>query len=150
MHLNWLFICERLAIGTWQFSITRWNPSRSSTCSCWIFRRLFDSYTRLVAAHFHLTHDCVLLNVDAVNSRREMESIKITPGFCPNCGSILPHMRPSGKVKCYNCLTDWPPEGECPKKRIQRFVSWQFSCDLTDLYFVFSIRRNENRIHDSI
>lgn len=22
-------------------------------------------------------------------------------------------MRPSGNVKCYNCLTDWPPEGEC-------------------------------------
>lgn len=46
-----------------------------------------------------------------------MESIKITPGFCPNCGSILPHLRPSGKVKCYNCLTDWPPEGECEEKK---------------------------------
>lgn len=40
-----------------------------------------------------------------------MDLIKITPGFCPNCGSILPHLRPNGSVKCYNCLTDWPPEG---------------------------------------
>lgn len=41
-----------------------------------------------------------------------MESIRITPGFCPNCGSILPFLRPTGNVKCYNCLTDWPPEGK--------------------------------------
>lgn len=41
-----------------------------------------------------------------------MEMIKIAPGFCPNCGSILPNLRATGKVKCYNCLTDWPPEGK--------------------------------------
>lgn len=39
------------------------------------------------------------------------ELSSITPGFCPNCGSILPHLRPTGKVKCTNCQTDWPPEG---------------------------------------
>lgn len=47
-----------------------------------------------------------------------MATIKITPGFCPNCGSILPYIRASGNVKCYNCLTDWPPEGE--------FTCWSF------------------------
>lgn len=41
MHINWHFIFERLAIATWQFSTTRWHPFRSSTCYCWIFRRLF-------------------------------------------------------------------------------------------------------------
>lgn len=41
-----------------------------------------------------------------------MESIRITPGFCPNCGSILPYLRANGNVKCYTCLHDWPPEGE--------------------------------------
>ncbi|XP_055322226.1 DNA-directed RNA polymerase I subunit RPA12 [Sitodiplosis mosellana] len=39
-----------------------------------------------------------------------MESIRITPGFCPNCGSILPYLRTTGNVKCYTCLHDWPPE----------------------------------------
>lgn len=41
-----------------------------------------------------------------------MDSIRITPGFCPNCGSILPYLRATGNVKCYTCLKDWPPEGE--------------------------------------
>ncbi|KAL1400731.1 hypothetical protein pipiens_007190 [Culex pipiens pipiens] len=27
----------------------------------------------------------------------------ITPGFCPDCGSILPLLRMSGNVTCYNC-----------------------------------------------
>lgn len=67
-----------------------------------------------------------------------MESIKITPGFCPNCGSILPHLRPTGKVKCYNCLTDWPPEGKslslhnAPRKVqsaliLQCLATWELS-----------------------
>ncbi|XP_058463916.1 DNA-directed RNA polymerase I subunit RPA12 [Malaya genurostris] len=27
----------------------------------------------------------------------------ITPGFCPDCGSILPLLRMTGNVTCYNC-----------------------------------------------
>lgn len=41
-----------------------------------------------------------------------MEEIKTTPGFCPSCGSILPNLRATGKVKCFTCLVDWPPEGK--------------------------------------
>lgn len=41
-----------------------------------------------------------------------MEEITTTPGFCPNCGSILPHLRTTGKVKCFTCLVDLPPEGK--------------------------------------
>lgn len=34
-----------------------------------------------------------------------------TPGFCPNCGSILPLLSISGPVTCYTCQLDYPPEG---------------------------------------
>ncbi|XP_062551545.1 DNA-directed RNA polymerase I subunit RPA12 [Armigeres subalbatus] len=28
----------------------------------------------------------------------------ITPGFCPECGSVLPLLQMTGNVRCYNCL----------------------------------------------
>lgn len=54
-----------------------------------------------------------------------MESIRITPGFCPNCGSILPYLRASGNVKCYNCLTDWPPEGEFESFHLSLYIEFK-------------------------
>ncbi|XP_053670754.1 DNA-directed RNA polymerase I subunit RPA12 [Anopheles nili] len=29
------------------------------------------------------------------------------PGFCPDCGSILPVLRMINKVTCYNCCSDF-------------------------------------------
>lgn len=64
-----------------------------------------------------------------------MESIRITPGFCPNCGSILPYLKGTGNVKCYNCLTDWPPEG----KHKYNFVFILSCVLLIFLLFCFSV-----------
>lgn len=69
----------------------------------------------------------------------------ITPGFCPNCGSILPHLRPTGKVRCYNCLTDWPPEGMCYSRSTGPMVpfltiltiSFQSNWETAVLFFSF-------------
>lgn len=54
---------------------------------------------------------CHSKNEIGVYTLLAMETIRITPGFCPSCGSILPFLRANGNVKCYTCLTDWPPEG---------------------------------------
>ncbi|CAO1418913.1 unnamed protein product [Diamesa serratosioi] len=32
---------------------------------------------------------------------------KTTPGFCPNCGSILPQLKATGGVECYLCSTTY-------------------------------------------
>ncbi|XP_063706677.1 DNA-directed RNA polymerase I subunit RPA12 [Culicoides brevitarsis] len=34
----------------------------------------------------------------------------VTPGFCPNCGSIFPQLRQSGNVICYTCKNEFRPE----------------------------------------
>lgn len=34
-----------------------------------------------------------------------------TPGFCSDCGSILPLLGERGDVKCYACQRTWGPEG---------------------------------------
>ncbi|XP_053981599.1 DNA-directed RNA polymerase I subunit RPA12 [Hylaeus anthracinus] len=33
-----------------------------------------------------------------------------TPGFCSDCGSILPLLNDYGDVKCYGCKRSWGPE----------------------------------------
>lgn len=33
------------------------------------------------------------------------------PGFCSDCGSILPLLGDKGNVKCYACKRVWGPEG---------------------------------------
>lgn len=33
------------------------------------------------------------------------------PGFCPDCGSILPLLGDKGGVTCYACKKNWGPEG---------------------------------------
>lgn len=84
----------------------------------------------------------------------------ITPGFCPNCGSILPHLRPTGKVRCYNCLTDWPPEGMCYSRSTGPMVpfltivtnSFQSNWETAVLLFSFfvAITNNNNMIFFSV
>lgn len=32
---------------------------------------------------------------------------KTTPGFCPDCGSILPLLKTVGNVVCYNCKKEF-------------------------------------------
>uniref|UniRef100_A0A0A9Z5P1 DNA-directed RNA polymerase subunit n=1 Tax=Lygus hesperus TaxID=30085 RepID=A0A0A9Z5P1_LYGHE len=32
------------------------------------------------------------------------------PGFCPDCGSILPYLRESGDVSCFSCKKSFGPE----------------------------------------
>lgn len=39
-----------------------------------------------------------------------MTTFTTTPGFCPDCGSILPTLRISGNVICYNCKKNFLPE----------------------------------------
>lgn len=34
-----------------------------------------------------------------------------TPGFCSDCGSILPLLGDKGNVTCYACKRVWGPEG---------------------------------------
>lgn len=65
-----------------------------------------DCYCR-APKHFVISPNSLELNRIKV-----MEDIKTTPGFCPSCGSILPNLRATGKVKCFTCLVDWPPEGK--------------------------------------
>lgn len=36
-------------------------------------------------------------------------AINFTPGFCPNCGSILPPLKSAGKVTCFLCSSDYEP-----------------------------------------
>ncbi|KAI4497402.1 hypothetical protein M0802_007413 [Mischocyttarus mexicanus] len=38
-------------------------------------------------------------------------SFTTAPGFCPECGSILPYLKEKGVVTCYCCKRNWGPEG---------------------------------------
>lgn len=38
-----------------------------------------------------------------------MTSFATTPGFCPDCGSILPNLKDTGDVECYNCKHKFGP-----------------------------------------
>ena len=37
---------------------------------------------------------------------------KTTPGFCPNCGTILPQLKATGVVECYLCTTRYNSDGK--------------------------------------
>lgn len=39
------------------------------------------------------------------------QDFQIIEGFCPNCGSILPPLGPTGGVKCYFCDREFPSDG---------------------------------------
>ena len=38
-------------------------------------------------------------------------SNNFTPGFCPNCGSILPPLKSAGGVTCFLCSKDYDASG---------------------------------------
>jgi uncharacterized Zn finger protein (UPF0148 family) len=40
-----------------------------------------------------------------------MATFSNEPGFCPQCGTILPLLGSEGDVKCYNCKQTYGPEG---------------------------------------
>uniref|UniRef100_A0A336LXJ7 DNA-directed RNA polymerase subunit n=1 Tax=Culicoides sonorensis TaxID=179676 RepID=A0A336LXJ7_CULSO len=40
----------------------------------------------------------------------EINAVNVTPGFCPNCGSIFPQLRQMGNVTCYCCKNEFRPE----------------------------------------
>lgn len=40
------------------------------------------------------------------------ETFKCVPGFCNDCGSILPLLEPTGNVTCYTCKKVFGPEGK--------------------------------------
>lgn len=42
---------------------------------------------------------------------KEDSSFITAPGFCPDCGSILPLLGDKGGVKCYACEKEWSAEG---------------------------------------
>lgn len=33
------------------------------------------------------------------------------PGFCPDCGSVLPLLGEKGGVTCYTCKREWDSDG---------------------------------------
>lgn len=44
-------------------------------------------------------------------------SFTTEPGFCPDCGSILPLLGEKKGVTCYACKREWGPDG-----RLQTFA----------------------------
>lgn len=51
-----------------------------------------------------------------------------TPGFCSDCGSILPLLGDKGNVTCYACKRIWGPEGIYYLFIIFIFIILNFSC----------------------
>ncbi|XP_018407184.1 PREDICTED: DNA-directed RNA polymerase I subunit RPA12 [Cyphomyrmex costatus] len=43
----------------------------------------------------------------ANNNNNSKSSFITAPGFCPDCGSILPLLGERGGVKCYTCKREW-------------------------------------------
>ena len=50
-----------------------------------------------------------------------MATFSNEPGFCPQCGTILPLLGPEGDVKCYNCKQTFGPEGKEARISLQYF-----------------------------
>lgn len=42
--------------------------------------------------------------------QKESGSFSTAPGFCPDCGTILPLCTDVGRVTCYACERKWDPE----------------------------------------
>lgn len=45
------------------------------------------------------------------------------PGFCSDCGSILPQLREKSNVICYSCKRPYGPEGKCSNFYIKHISS---------------------------
>ncbi|KAK9510363.1 hypothetical protein O3M35_005164 [Rhynocoris fuscipes] len=41
---------------------------------------------------------------------RIFDRSSVEPGFCENCGSVLPLLKDVGGVECYSCKQIYPPE----------------------------------------
>lgn len=55
--------------------------------------------------------------------------IKTTPGFCPNCGSILPLLSHMGDIQCYTCRKSYPAEGTLAAPLlVHNFFNMYFFC----------------------
>jgi len=67
--------------------------------------------------------------------------VNVTPGFCPNCGSILPPLKSQGGVACFLCSKDFDPSGENQS-------SSKFQSNLNQISF--SLRANGSRVHSSL
>lgn len=46
---------------------------------------------------------------------KDDSSFVTAPGFCPDCGSILPLLGERGGVTCYACKREWGHEGTLHK-----------------------------------
>jgi len=51
-----------------------------------------------------------------------MATFSNEPGFCPQCGTILPLLGSEGDVKCYNCKQTFGPEGKEARSAWQYFT----------------------------
>jgi hypothetical protein len=51
-----------------------------------------------------------------------MATFSNEPGFCPQCGTILPMLGSEGDVKCYNCKQTFGPEGKESRISLQFFT----------------------------
>lgn len=40
-----------------------------------------------------------------------MSGFKTSSGFCPDCGTILPSIKSSGDINCYNCDRNFTADG---------------------------------------
>lgn len=40
-----------------------------------------------------------------------MDTFETVPGFCSDCGAILPLLKFKGNVVCYTCTREYKPEG---------------------------------------
>lgn len=45
------------------------------------------------------------------------------PGFCSDCGSILPQLQEKGNINCYSCGREFAPEGKGLTFEILKFQS---------------------------
>lgn len=41
------------------------------------------------------------------------KTFQAAPGFCPDCGTILPQLKEKGGVSCYFCNREFSSEGIC-------------------------------------
>lgn len=78
--------------------------------------------TRDIMISEDITH--VMQESDA---KKKSISFTAPPGFCPDCGSILPMLGERGSVICYACKREWGSEGILrttnSNKQVKNFVT---------------------------
>lgn len=60
-------------------------------------------------------------------------TFEAVPGFCPKCGSILPLLKATGGISCYNCKENYGPEGNS-------FIDFKNILNLIHLKIIFIIQ----------